>query len=106
MDLDGTLAYSADSVPDGEIGHPIPAMVDRVKVWLAAGEDVRIFTARANHAASWELSAIKDWCQMHVGERLEVTCKKDFRMKAIYDDRAVGVKKNTGQLVGEDHDGV
>lgn len=30
-------------------GDPIPAMLERVKQWIAEGRDVRIFTARASN---------------------------------------------------------
>jgi hypothetical protein len=35
----------------------------------------------------------------HIGQKLEVTCVKDFKMKLLYDDRAIQVKKNTGKCV-------
>ena len=54
VDLDGCLAQwgTKDAVTDYihydvlVIGAPIPKMVERVKALIAAGEDVRIFTAR------------------------------------------------------------
>lgn len=46
VDLDGTLAEWHGWPADGSIGAPIPAMVNRVKRWLAAGHDVVIYTAR------------------------------------------------------------
>lgn len=46
VDLDGTLAEYHGWPPDGSIGAPIPAMIERVKQWLDEGKDVRIFTAR------------------------------------------------------------
>jgi len=48
VDLDGTLAYYDEWRGLYHIGEPIPAMVDRVKRWLAEGRDVRIFTARVS----------------------------------------------------------
>jgi len=48
VDLDGTLAKSVKAQNGEEIGGPIHPMVQLVKVWLARGEDVRIFTARVN----------------------------------------------------------
>lgn len=47
VDLDGTLAKSVKA-QNGEIGVPIHPMVQLVKVWIAHGEDVRIFTSRVN----------------------------------------------------------
>ncbi len=46
VDIDGTLAMQEPGPWDGSIGAPIPAMVERVKTWLAEGKEVRIYTAR------------------------------------------------------------
>jgi hypothetical protein len=46
VDLDGTMAYYDGWKGADHIGEPIPAMVERVKRWLAEGREVRIFTAR------------------------------------------------------------
>jgi hypothetical protein len=48
VDLDGTLAYYDHWRGAEHIGEPIPAMLERVKRWLADGKDVRIFTARVD----------------------------------------------------------
>jgi len=45
VDFDCTLA-EYHGWNGGELGPPIPAMVERVKAWLAEGREVRIFTAR------------------------------------------------------------
>lgn len=120
VDLDGTLARYEGWVGPTHIGEPVPAMVARVKQWLAEGKEVRIFTARA-----WPLAdvigpddevepagrhnrlqealrsvfAIRLWCAQHIGVVLPVTCVKDYGMVALYDDRCVQVKPNTGELV-------
>jgi len=53
-DFDGTLVewpipgMNRDDWDPERIGRSIPLMVARVRVWLAAGWDVRIMTARAN----------------------------------------------------------
>ena len=103
VDLDGTLAeYHGWS---DNIGAPIPAMVERVKAWLAAGEDVRILTARGtgggslHNAEQWR--KIADWCRNVFGRSLPITDRKDCLMTALYDDRAIGVEKNTGRLVAD-----
>jgi hypothetical protein len=46
VDLDGTLAHYDGWKGADNIGAPIPAMVERVKGWLAEGKTVKIFTAR------------------------------------------------------------
>ncbi len=102
VDLDGTLArYSGWN--DGEIGEPIPLMVDRVKNWLAQGREVRIFTARVSgedepgrQVGYREL--IQEWCLTHIGQILPVTCCKDYGMITLFDDRAVSVEPNTGRI--------
>lgn len=108
VDLDGTLAeYEPGSPWDGvEIGPPVPAMVARVRRWLAEGRDVRIFTARAaavngSYRPGPEvIGAVEDWCVAHIGKRLPVTATKDYHMLELWDDRAVQVERNTGRPVG------
>ncbi len=41
VDLDGTLAEYNGWVSEEHIGHPIPAMAARVKLWISQGFDVR-----------------------------------------------------------------
>jgi len=97
VDLDGTLArYDRGKRPLG-IGEPIPAMVERVKRWLAEGKyDVRVFTARVASEDPQIRRAVEDWCEKHVGVRLQVTNVKDYEMVELWDDRAVQVRTNTG----------
>ena len=115
VDFDGTLAiYTSGQFP--ALGAPIPAMVDRVRGWLADGLDVRIFTARVSviEGARGEMDTlstqafveeqrhqIEDWCEIHLGRRLPVTCVKDFKMAQLWDDRCVQMIPNTGQPVAE-----
>lgn len=103
VDLDGTLARYDGWVGPCVIGEPVPIMVERVKAWLAAGREVKIFTARASGGGRMSLAevqvvraAIKAWCVRHIGQELEVTNVKDYRMVELWDDRAVGVIPNTG----------
>lgn len=112
VDLDGTLAvYGGWQGPD-HIGEPVPAMLARVKAWVAAGRDVRIFTARADGGGAALLmgdengkffedrarviAGIQAWCIKHVGVSLPVTNQKDYGMVELWDDRAVQVIPNTG----------
>ncbi len=101
-------------------------MVERVKIWLADGVEVRIFTARVyplglvhthdvyvpeqgirqfgeyglpthNALTAYEsVQAIRSWCKLHIGKVLPITCIKDFSMYELWDDRAVQVEANTG----------
>jgi hypothetical protein len=116
VDLDGTLAHYDGWQGIGHIGAPIAPMVERVKRWLAAGENVKIFTARVdggevaigmgdqNGVAHRDIplvrAYIEAWCVEHIGVVLPVTNVKDYGMIELYDDRAVQVIANTGTLVG------
>lgn len=92
VDLDGTLAsWHGWNV---EIGPPVLAMTSRVKNWIRAGIEVRIFTARA--CAPEQIPMIQAWCLKHIGVVLEVTNVKDFDCMQIWDDRAVRVPINSG----------
>lgn len=113
VDLDGTLAeYHGWKGPE-HIGAPIPAMVERVRSWLAEGRDVRIFTARVDGGGvaismgNPEGNKVRDvvavkrhiqaWCLEHVGCVLPITNVKDYGMIELWDDRVVQVIPNTGQ---------
>ncbi len=108
-DFDGTIAHYDGWQGETTFGKPIPVMVARVKGWLAAGIEVRIVTARVgiqNGPHSSETigveairTAIEDWCEEHIGVRLQVTNEKDMGMTELWDDRAVQVIVNTGQPV-------
>lgn len=108
VDFDGTMAQYTKWVGPDVLGEPIPEMVERVKRWLAAGHNVRIFTARVSVvwpedviAAGKARQAIEAWCVTHLGQKIPVTCTKDFAMRELYDDRAVTVEQNTGRLLSE-----
>jgi hypothetical protein len=98
VDLDGTLAtYGGWKGPDN-IGAPVPAMVTRVLDWCNAGQEVKIFTARAS--VPEQIPPIIEWCKKHLGRELPVTNIKDFGMIELYDDRAIQVEINTGKIIG------
>ena len=113
VDLDGTLAEYGGWKGPGHIGAPIAAMVNRVKRWVSEGREVRIFTARVD-GGGVALSMgdpngeqcrdvdnvrahIEAWCKEHIGVVLPITNVKDYGMIALWDDRAVHVKTNTGE---------
>jgi hypothetical protein len=114
VDLDGTLAHYDYWRGIEHVGAPILPMLNRVKKWLAEGEDVRIFTARVdggevaismgdvNGEAHRNVDAVKRpieaWCLKHLGQILPITNVKDYGMKELWDDRAVGVVTNTGKI--------
>ena len=106
VDLDGTAAvYDGqpwiDFKPD-KIGDPVPLMADRVRRWLAKGDEVVILTARMHPSNGDEIAlfrpAFEEWSQKHFGTVLEVTCEKDPRMVDIWDDKAVHILKDTGVI--------
>lgn len=105
VDLDGTLVEYHGWVDADNLGKPIMPMVNRIRAWIAEGEDVRIFTARVwfdplnpetIESAETARQAIIDFCLEHFDTILPVTHEKDYHMKQLWDDRAVGVEPNTG----------
>lgn len=104
VDLDGTLAkdISGEVYDPLVIGQPVPTMVERVLAVLEQGEyDVRIFTARVFEGGPIRkkvIARIKAWCRVHLGRELEITCKKDYGLREIWDDRAYKVERNTGRM--------
>lgn len=116
VDLDGTLAHYGEFKGVEHIGAPIPAMLERVKRWLAEGREVRIFTARVDGGEAALIGGNKDgeqfmdvdrakgyieaWCLQHIGQKLPVTNRKDYGMIELWDDRAVQVEMNTGRVIG------
>lgn len=109
VDLDGTLAFYERWTACDHVGDPIEPMVARVKQWRAAGHSVKIFTARVSSDGSARRDleaarariAIAAWCEKHLGEILPVTCVKDYAMIELWDDRAVQVRANKGEPVGQ-----
>lgn len=102
VDLDGTLAVYDHWRGADHIGDPIPAMVERVKRWIAQGKCVKILTARVSMGCYNQASpAIFKWCKQHLGSILPITCEKDFYMEELWDDRAVSVEFGTGRVTTE-----
>ena len=104
VDFDSTLAIYDKWRGPTVLGEPIPLMVDRVKRWLHQGKLVKIFTARVAPDHSQEeidegTKAIKAWCKEHLGQELDVTAIKSQRMYEFWDDKAIGVEKNTGKIL-------
>jgi cell division protein FtsB len=97
VDFDGTLARDDIGSVDG-LPAPVVPMVERVRKWLADGDDVIIFTARG-----WQ-KEVEDFCLKYFGKKLVVTNIKMRGMAAWYDDRAIHVEPNTGHIVSAENE--
>lgn len=104
FDFDRTLATYDHYKGPYKFGDPIPKMVNLAKRYLAEGKTVKIMTARVSNVnhdkeeIQKTRKALEEWCIKHFGQKLEITCEKDYAMEVLYDDRAVGVVPNEGSL--------
>jgi len=98
VDLDGTLAVYDTWKGMDHIGDAVPAMLLRVRKWLANGRRVKIYTARVS-GPDFDVSVIHRWLARYDLPPLEVTNVKDFKMIECWDDRSVQVEPNTGRRV-------
>jgi hypothetical protein len=96
FDLDGCIARYDGWKGREHIGEPIPHMIELVKTYLDEGYEVRIFTARAIDPEA--IPYVQEWTLKHIGQTLRVTNQKDYDLYMFYDDRAVAVEYNTGNL--------
>lgn len=99
VDLDSTLA-EYHGWNGGKIGKAVPKMLERVKKWIADGQEVRIMTARAatkNRSDIEPIEPIEDWLEENDIGGLEITNEKDYQMIELWDDRCVQIIKNTGE---------
>ena len=103
IDLDGTLAEYHGFKGIDHIGEPVIAILEKVKVLVAAGTAVKIFTARVSgdNAVENEKArmAIWVWLEKHGLPRLEITNVKDFHMWQLWDDRCKQIIPNSGIFV-------
>ena len=97
FDLDGTLAKDDGWKGIKHIGDPVEKTRNRIEKLLKEGKKVKIFTARAYDKKA--IKPIQDWLKLNNIPLLEITNKKDPGMVSLEDDRAVQVRKNTGNLV-------
>lgn len=98
FDLDGTLAkHVTGRFQRGIIGKPVPKMMKLLQEHLDKGDTVKIFTARVARNSK-ERRKIQHWLLEQGLPALEVTATKDPGLIKLYDDRAQGVVKNTGEL--------
>lgn len=97
FDLDGTLAKDDGWKGKDYIGDPIEKTRERIQKLLSEGKKVKLFTARA--ADPKAIPPIQQWMKNNNIPLLEITNKKDPGMISLEDDRAIQVRKNTGNLV-------
>lgn len=93
-DFDKTIAFHVDG--QEKLGNPIPKMLRRIKAHLAAGDNVEIFSARADNPRT--VRELGDWTEKHLGVRLPAGNVKKPYYYRFYDDKAVEVEPNTGRL--------
>jgi len=104
VDWDGTLVKYDGWKGACIYGAPIPTMVQRVHDWLRDGHEVIIFTSRVSmefpiSQIAEELKTI-DVALHDMGlPPLFVTANKLSRIDEFWDDRAIGVARNTGELI-------
>jgi len=96
VDLDGTLAYYDGWKGHEHIGEILEPMEYRIRYWLKHGTKVKIFTARAS--VPEHKAVVEKWLEEHDLGGLEVTNVKDYGCLEIWDDRAVQIEFNTGNL--------
>lgn len=103
FDLDGTLALHGKYLGPDHVGIMIEPMKEILLEWIKQGMRVKIMTARMSHKDTRDQAriVIQDWLEANGIPRIEVTCKKDYRMIKLYDDRAVQVIPNTGVTLEE-----
>lgn len=99
--MDGTLARHESGWGIDLIGPPVEPMLRRVKELLAAGVEIRIFTARATMGPE-VVRGVREWLHQNGLPQLRITSVKDPDMVFFYDDRAVQVERNTGRILGRE----
>lgn len=96
VDFDGTLAKHTSYKGSTKFGDVVPKMAARVRRWVGRGKKVKIFTARADDEKA--VNAIKKWLKDNELPDLEITNLKDHKMVELWDDKAIAVEKNTGEV--------
>jgi hypothetical protein len=99
VELDGVLAECQTGQALDQIGDCIDKMRIRVQQWLMVGVDVRLFTARANLPE--QIPLIEKWLAKNRLSEMMITAEKDFSMSQFWDDRAIHVITNTGEVTGQ-----
>jgi len=105
IDLDGTVAEYKSWLGLDHIGGPIVDIIEKVKVLVATGVTVKIFTARVSQATESDNQHAREviwtWLEKNGLPKLEITNEKDYSMCQCWDDRARQVIPNSGVFVDE-----
>lgn len=109
VDLDETMAQYDHWRGSGDIGEPIPEMVEKIKQGMAQGDQFVIFSARVNSDGSYDdtlsatesFVAIAQWCQQVFHQLLPITHEKSKHADEFWDDRGRQVIPNTGLFLTE-----
>lgn len=106
FDLDGTLCTYDGWKGHENIGQPLWGMIRRLKEYVEAGHEVRIFTARVGQAIPEQIEpakeSIRKWCKEYIGYELPITSEKDQFLVRYYDDRAKQCITNQGALLASE----
>jgi len=97
VDFDGTLARYDVRRGTAVIGKAIEPTLARVKHWLEAGIEVRIFTARASDPAL--VPPVLQWLAEQGLPPLAITHRRDNDLMQLWDDRVVQVERNSGEVL-------
>lgn len=109
VDFDGTLADDS-RVKYPDLGPPIPTMVERVRGWIQDGHEVVIFTSRLaepdKEKEKRQVKLLTEWLDLigltqKDGRPLVLTATKLPEFDEFWDDKAVGVIRNTGSTYFE-----
>lgn len=105
FDLDGTLAKYDGWKGIEHIGEPVKRMVLLATLLHRLGKKIKILTARVAPRDDGEggdraRKFVEKWCEKNLGFVPEITYNKDASMAALFDDRAVAVEQNTGNILG------
>lgn len=103
LGLEGGLAQAVfdgqGKLVPGQLGDPVPIMVERLRHWLGKGLVIKLFTPLA--AREEGVAKVKDWLRHHGLPDLPVTHAKDLHMLELWDARCIQVIPNTGRPVGQ-----
>jgi len=103
FDLDGTLAFYDYWRGASHIGKIIPRakllLIEEIRNGRIYNYTVKIFTARSTIPEHKQY--VEQWLKDNGLPDLEVTNIKDYGMRKLYDDRAIQVIKNTGEIINE-----